>query len=189
MGKLIAAILKILALIFNSTKGASPDGLAGKKAPETTPKKPQIIVKGKAPKKVKNIDMIKEHEGLRLQAYLPTPNDVWTIGYGHTGSAHKGMVITEERAEALLRQDIAWVEDAINKNVVVPLTQNQYDALASLIYNIGAGAFAKSTLLRMLNMGDYAGAAEQFGRWNRQKGKVLNGLTRRRQEEKELFLK
>lgn len=177
MGKIIEAILKILALIFS-----------GKSTPETTPKKTQITVKGK-PKKVKNIDKIKEHEGLRLQAYLPTPNDVWTIGYGHTGSAHKGMVITEERAEALLRQDIAWVEDAINKNVVVPLTQNQYDALASLVYNIGAGAFAKSTLLRMLNMGDYAGAAEQFLRWNKQKGKVLNGLTRRRQEERELFLK
>lgn len=187
MGKLIEAILKILALIFS-----------GKKAPESTPNKTQITLKGKTPsvrrpadskpKKVKNVDMIKEHEGLRLEAYLPTPNDVWTIGYGHTSTAKKDMVISEEQAETLLRQDIAWVEDAINKNVVVSLTQNQYDALASLVYNIGAGAFAKSTLLRMLNMGDYAGAAEQFGRWNKQKGKVLNGLTRRREEERKLFL-
>ena len=98
-------------------------------------------------------------------------------------------MITEEQAEALLRKDIAWVEDAINTKVVVHLNQNQYDALASLIYNIGAGAFSKSTLLKMLNAGDYKGAAEQFLRWNRQKGKVLNGLTRRRQEERELFLK
>lgn len=176
MGKIIEAILKILALIFGD-----------KKDPETAPKPTKVVVKGK-PRKVKNIDKIKEHEGLRLQAYLPTPNDVWTIGYGHTGTAHKGMVITEERAEALLRQDIAWVEDAINKNVVVPLTQNQYDALASLVYNIGAGAFAKSTLLRMLNMGDYKGAADQFLRWDKQKGKTLKGLTRRRAEERDLFL-
>lgn len=177
MGKLIEAILKILALIFS-----------GKKAPESTPKKTQITTKGKAPKRVKNIDKIKEHEGLRLQAYLPTPNDVWTIGYGHTSTAKRGMVITEEQAEALLRKDIAWVEDAINTKVVVPLNQNQYDALASLIYNIGAGAFSSSTLLRLLNMGDYEGAANQFPRWNKQKGKVLKGLTRRREEERQLFL-
>jgi len=137
---------------------------------------------------VKNIEMIKKHEGLRLNAYLPTPNDKWTIGYGHTGTAHKGMIITEERAEALLRQDITWVERAIEKNVQVKLTQNQYDALASLIYNIGENAFASSTLLRLLNSGDYEGAANQFPRWNKQKGRVLNGLTRRRQEERELFL-
>lgn len=177
MGKLIEAILKILTLIF-----------VGKPTPETAPKNTQIAVKGKAPHKIKNIDKIKEHEGLRLEAYLPTPNDVWTIGYGHTSTAKKGMVISEEQAEALLRKDIAWVEDAINKNVVVPLNQNQYDALASLIYNIGAGAFSKSTLLRLLNTGDYEGAANQFPRWNKQKGKVLKGLTRRREEERQLFL-
>jgi len=140
------------------------------------------------PRKIKNVQMIKDHEGLRLQAYLPTPNDVWTIGYGHTGSAHKGMVITEEKAEALLRQDTEWVEDTLNKNVVVPLTQNQYDALASLVYNIGAGAFSSSTLLRLLNMGDYEGAANQFPRWNKQKGRALKGLTKRREEERKLFL-
>lgn len=181
MGKLIEAILRILALIFS-----------GKKEPSAPVEKPKRTEKSKSSPtkthKVKNIDKIKEHEGLRLEAYLPTPNDVWTIGYGHTSTAKKGMVISEEQAEALLRKDIAWVEDAINKNVVVPLNQNQYDALASLIYNIGAGAFSKSTLLRLLNMGDYEGAANQFPRWNKQKGKVLKGLTRRREEERQLFL-
>lgn len=139
--------------------------------------------------KVHNIDIIKKHEGLRLEAYMPTPNDVWTIGYGHTHTTEKGMKITAGQAESLLRKDILWVEKAVNKLVVVPLTQNQFDALSSLVFNIGEGAFSTSTLLRLLNAGDYEGAANQFPRWNKQKGRVLNGLTRRRQEERQLFLK
>lgn len=138
--------------------------------------------------KIKNIDIIKKHEGLRLEAYLPTPNDVWTIGYGHTHTTKQGMKITEAQAEALLRKDIAWVEKAINKFVVVPLTQNQFDALASFVFNVGEGAFSKSTLLRLLNSGDYEGAANQFLRWNKQKGRILKGLTKRREEERKLFL-
>jgi GH24 family phage-related lysozyme (muramidase) len=139
--------------------------------------------------KVHNIDIIKKHEGLRLEAYMPTPNDVWTIGYGHTHTTKQGMKITAGQAESLLRKDTLWVEKAVNKLVVVPLTQNQFDALSSLVFNIGEGAFSTSTLLRLLNSGDYEGAANQFSRWNKQKGRVLNGLTRRRQEERQLFLK
>jgi len=139
--------------------------------------------------KIKNIGIIKKHEGLRLEAYLPTKNDVWTIGYGHTHTTKQGMVITEAQAEALLRKDVAWVEKAINRLVVVPLTQNQFDALASLVFNIGEGGFSTSTLLRLLNSGDYAGAANQFHRWNKQKGVALKGLTIRRKEEMELFVK
>jgi lysozyme len=144
---------------------------------------------------VKNIDLIKKHEGLRLQAYLPTKDDKWTIGYGHTKTAHAGMVITEERAEQLLRQDIAWVEDVIAKYVKVKITQNQYDALASLIFNIGEGNFAKSSVLRELNEGNYEAAADAFRMWNKQRSKttgrlnVLKGLTKRREEERQLFLK
>jgi lysozyme len=143
---------------------------------------------------VKNIDLIKKHEGLRLQAYLPTKDDKWTIGYGHTKTAHAGMVITEERAEQLLRQDIAWVEDVIAKYVKVKITQNQYDALASLIFNIGEGNFAKSSVLRELNEGNYEAAADAFRMWNKQRSKttgklnVLKGLTKRREEERNLFL-
>ncbi len=143
---------------------------------------------------VKNIDLIKKHEGLRLQAYLPTKDDKWTIGYGHTKTAHAGMVITEERAEQLLRQDIAWVEDVIAKYVKVKITQNQYDALASLIFNIGEGNFAKSSVLRELNEGNYEAAADAFCMWNKQRSKttgrlnVLKGLTKRREEERNLFL-
>ena len=145
--------------------------------------------------RTKNIDLIKEHEGLVLKAYLPTPNDKWTIGYGHTKGVKPGDVITEEQAELLLREDLDWVEDCINKYVKVPLTQNQFDALASLVFNIGEGNFLNSSVLRWLNSKGYKEAADCFVLWNKQRNKrtgkleVLNGLTKRRQKEKELFLK
>jgi len=138
--------------------------------------------------RIKNVEMIKVSEGLRLEAYLPTPNDVWTIGYGHTKTAKQGMKITNKGAEALLLHDLEWVEDVIELHVDVALTQNQYDALCSFIYNLGGTNFASSTLLRKLNKGDYQGAADELPRWNKQKGKVLRGLTIRRKEERDLFL-
>ncbi len=143
---------------------------------------------------LKNIDIIKRHEGLRLNAYMPTPNDKWTIGYGHTKTAKKGMTITEQEAERLLKGDLKWVEDVILKYAKVSLTQSQYDALASLIFNIGEGNFSKSTVLKRLNTKDYRGAADAFLMWNKQRNKktgemeVLNGLTKRRKEEREHFL-
>ncbi len=144
--------------------------------------------------KVKNIDLIKKHEGLRLEAYLPTPNDKWTIGYGHTKTARQGQKITKEVAEELLRQDIAWVEAAIRKHIKVPLNQNQYDAVASLVYNIGEGNFASSSVCRFINERRYQEAADAFLMWNKQRSKKtgklepLKGLTRRREEERSLFL-
>lgn len=132
-------------------------------------------------------DLLKSHEGLRLKAYMPTPNDVWTIGYGHTKTAKPGMVITAARALELLDGDIAWAEHAVRRLVTVPLKQHQFDALVSFAYNVGAGAFGRSTLLRMLNAHDYDGAAGQFPRWNKQAGRVLAGLTKRRAEEQALF--
>lgn len=144
--------------------------------------------------RIKNIELIKKHEGLRLEAYLPTPNDKWTIGYGHTKTARPGMKITKEVAEELLRQDIAWVEAAIRKHIKVPLNQNQYDAVASLIYNIGEGNFAGSSVCRFINERRYQEAADAFLMWNKQRNKktgklgVLKGLTRRRGEERSLFL-
>ncbi|NRP53829.1 MULTISPECIES: lysozyme [unclassified Marinobacterium] len=155
----------------------------------------QMPKKGETPKKptrVERIDLIKKHEGLRLKAYLPTPYDVWTIGYGHTKTAYEGLVITERQAEKLLRQDLKWVRDNIAKEVKVPLTQPQYDALASFIFNLGGANFRTSTLLRKLNAYDYVGAADEFLRWNKQRqgGQmvVLRGLTKRREEERALFL-
>ena len=139
--------------------------------------------------KIVNDHLIKKWEELRLKAYLPTPNDVWTIGWGHTHTTKKGMIISEAQAQALFERDTAWVEAAIAKYVKVPLTQNQYDAVASLVFNIGETNFKTSTLVRKLNAKDYEGAALEFPRWNKQKGKVLNGLVRRRAEEMEYFLK
>ena len=152
-----------------------------KEKPVAVPTKQSISAEG--------LRLVKKHEGLRLQAYLPTPNDVWTIGYGHTKTAKKGMKITERGAEELLKGDIAWAEEAVRKRVKVPLNQNQFDALVSFVFNIGEGAFASSTLLRFLNEGKYQAAADQLPRWNRQKGNVLPGLTNRRQQERALFLK
>ena len=141
------------------------------------------------PKHISNLNLIKESEGLRLYAYLPTPIDRWTIGYGHTKTAYEGMKITQAGAEELLRQDVMWVEAAILKHVKVPLNQNQFDALGSFIYNLGETNFKDSTLLRVLNSGDYKEAAEQFLRWDKQRGVTLRGLTIRRIKERELFLK
>lgn len=135
---------------------------------------------------LKNVEIIKKWEGLYLEAYY-CPANVLTIGYGHTKTVTPGMRITEAGAEELLRQDMEWVEDAVNKAVKVPLTQDQYDALCSFTFNVGAGALRKSTLLRKLNAGDYEGAANEFPRWNRGGGRVLQGLVNRRADEQKLF--
>lgn len=138
--------------------------------------------------KLHNDELIKKWEKLELKAYLPTPNDVWTIGWGHTHTTKPGMVITEEQAQKLFERDVKWAEEAVNKRVKVGLTQNQFDALVSFVFNIGEAGFAGSTALKRLNAGNYEGAAEAMTWWNKQKGKVLRGLVRRRAEEKEYFL-
>ena len=135
------------------------------------------------------LTLIKAHEGLRLKAY-PDPGtggDPWTIGYGHTKDVKPGDEIDEETATQFLRDDVAWVEDCVNENVTVTLTQNQFDALCSLVFNIGCNAFKNSTLCRLLNGSNYDGARQQFQRWNKAAGRELAGLTRRRKEEAELF--
>lgn len=142
---------------------------------------------------VVNVDAIKEHEGLRLVAYLDSVG-VWTIGYGDTGpDVVKGLVITKAQAEERLRKRLREFEGYVNRMVKVKLTQNQFDALVSLVYNIGPTNFSTSTLLRKLNASDYLGAADQFPVWNkgRVEGKlvVIKGLTNRRKSERELFLR
>ena len=133
-----------------------------------------------------SLELIKRFEGLRLEAYL-CPADVWTIGYGHTKGVNQGDKITQAGADAFLAQDVLWVAAAVDKKVKVELNTNQEAALYSFIYNVGAGAFGKSTLLRKLNESDYKGAANEFKRWNKGGGKVLNGLVRRRKAEADLF--
>ena len=136
----------------------------------------------------KGIELIKKYEGLKLKAYK-CPAGVWTIGYGHTKNVKQGDTITEKQAEILLIYDLNDFENCIKKNVRIPLSQNQFDALVSLCFNIGCGNFLKSTLLKKLNEGKIAEAAKEFLKWNKADGKELAGLTKRRQEEMELFLK
>ena len=135
----------------------------------------------------KGLSLIKEFEGLKLRSYL-CPANVWTIGVGHTKTAKPNMVITEARAKELLRSDLAEFEAGVSKLVKVPLTSDQFSALVSLAFNVGLGNVASSTLLKKLNEGDYQGAADQFPRWNKAAGKVLAGLTRRREAERVLWL-
>ena len=136
---------------------------------------------------LKGIALIKEYEGLRLGAYLCSAG-VLTIGYGHTGGVKEGDLITEQKAEQLLQDDLKKFENGVLRLVRVPLAQNQFDALVSFAFNLGVGNLGKSTLLKMLNDRDYKGAAGQFIRWNKAAGKELAGLTRRRLAESALFL-
>lgn len=132
---------------------------------------------------------VAQFEGLELKAYR-CPAGIWTIGYGHTGpDVHEGMVITKDEALALLGKDLASHVLQASGYIAVDVTQNQFIALTSFIYNIGVGAFRDSTLLKLLNRGDIQGAADQFLLWNKAGGKVLAGLTRRREAERALFLK
>jgi len=98
-----------------------------------------------------------------------------------------GDTCTQAQADAWFLEDIAWVEECVNKAATAQLNENEFSALCSLCFNIGCAAFGKSTLVKMLNAGDYNGAATQFSRWDKQAGKVLAGLTRRRAAEAELF--
>lgn len=140
----------------------------------------------------KGIALIKEFEGCRLRAYRDSVG-VWTIGYGWTHPVDGkpvglGMAISQETAERLLKNGLVSYEMDVTKVVRVPLTQAQFDALVSFAYNLGSRSLSSSTLMRKLNAGDYAGAAEEFLRWDKAGGKVLPGLTRRRAAERALFL-
>ncbi len=134
----------------------------------------------------KGLALIRQFEGLRLLAYKCAA-DVPSIGYGHTRTAKMGQSITKERAEELLREDVSRFEAAVSRLVTVPLTQGQFDSLVAFAFNVGEGALERSTLLRLLNAGQYAEAALQFGRWVKGGGKELPGLVRRRAAERALF--
>lgn len=135
--------------------------------------------------------LIKDFEDLRLDAYY-CQSGVLTVGYGHTGEdVFEGQCITPDKADQLLADDVARCEKYIKAYVRVPLTQGQYDALVSFIFNCGSTAFHGSTLLVRLNEGDYKAAAKEILRWNkgtvRGQKVVLPGLVRRREAEKEMF--
>lgn len=131
--------------------------------------------------------LVKRFEGLRLEAYL-CPAGVWTIGYGSTRGVKPGMTIDELAAERRLRDDLAEAEAAVERLVTVPLTDGQHASLVSLVYNIGEPAFQQSTLLRLLNGGDYAAVPAQLMRFVKAGGKRSNGLVRRRSAEAAMWV-
>lgn len=135
------------------------------------------------------IDLIKEFEGLYLKAYK-CPSGVWTIGYGHTKSVKEGMQITKEYAEKLLLADIAEFEKQVN-SLGLTLTQNQFDAIISLVFNIGIGTFKKSVLYNRIksNPNDLKIKDIWENSFIRANGKILMGLIRRRKKEAELYFK
>ncbi|ENV08995.1 MULTISPECIES: lysozyme [Acinetobacter] len=139
------------------------------------------------------INLITSFEDLVLTAYDDGVG-VWTIGFGTTVfpngvKVKRGDTCTKAQAMTFFQHDLQRFEAAVNSVVKVPVSQNQFDALVSLTYNIGETAFKKSTLLAKLNKGDFIGAADQFKVWNIGGGKVMKGLERRRAAERNLFLK
>ncbi|MEG3135510.1 lysozyme [Rouxiella sp. T17] len=135
----------------------------------------------------RGIALIKRFEGLNLEAYRCSAG-MLTIGYGHTANVSIDTMISEAQANALLIIDLASAQQSIKRLVTAPLNQNQYDALTSFVFNLGATNLAGSSLLKKLNNHDYAGAGNEFQRWNRASGVVIRGLVERRAAERELFL-
>ncbi|WP_455478012.1 lysozyme [Bartonella sp. B10] len=137
--------------------------------------------------------LIKQWEGLRLQAYQDT-SGIWTIGYGHTAKAgapvvYKGMQITESQAETLLQKDLMQFEKIVDQLVQRSLTDEQFAALVSFCYNVGIKAFRNSTLLKKLNDGHYEAVPVELHKWTRAGGKYLKGLVYRRAAEAGLWSK
>lgn len=126
---------------------------------------------------------IATHEGYSDKAIIPIKGDVPTIGFGSTGGVKMGDKTTPVQALQRTMRDIEVKESAVKKCVKVPLYQYEYDAYISLAYNIGTGNFCGSTLVKKLNTQDYAGACKEILRWDRAQGRVVKGLTIRRQKE------
>ena len=130
----------------------------------------------------KGIQILAMREGKRLKAYKDTKG-IWTVGVGHTGpEVVEGLCIDDAQCHSLLHFDVATAEKAINDLVKVPLTQNQFDALVSFVFNVGVEAFKRSTLLKVLNLGNYKEAANQFDRWH-----IPIEITSRRNGERDQF--
>ena len=141
----------------------------------------------------RTLDLIKQWEGCKLTAYRDVVG-VWTIGYGITANAGvgiepcEGMVITQAQAEEHLRRAVDKFADKVAALIKVPVTANEFGACVMLSYNIGLGAFGKSTVLRELNKGNKEGASSAFHMWNKAGGKIVKGLVNRRLAEVELFM-
>ena len=133
------------------------------------------------------IALIKKFEGCELKAYQCSAG-VWTIGYGHTKDVEEGDTISKDQAEEMLVEELHEYENYVNEYVNVALSQNQFDALVSWVYNLGPANLSASTMLKVLNSGEYEDVPAQMKRWNKAGGKVLEGLIRRREAEACLFV-
>ena len=134
----------------------------------------------------RGINLIKQYEGLRLEAYR-CPAGVFTIGYGHTDGVRRGDVIDAQRAEQLLAEDLGESEAVVNRECP-GLSQNRFDALVSFVFNVGTGNFLKSTLLKCVKANpENVNIRYEFSRWTRSKGVELAGLMRRRRAEADLY--
>lgn len=132
--------------------------------------------------------LIKEHEGLRTKTYID-PVGIPTVCYGHTGRyARRGAQYTAAKCEAILLDDIELHQRGLNRCITRKLNQNQSDAVTSFAFNVGVGAACKSTLVKKINRGDMVGAANEFPRWVYAGGRRFNGLVKRRDAERTLFL-
>lgn len=132
------------------------------------------------------VEMTKEEETLQLEAY--ELGGLWLIGYGHLMLEGEKDVITEEEAEAFLREDLRWCEDAIERYVKVPVTLNEFSAMVAFCYNVGSGKTRGSSIVKKVNVEDRMGAANAFLLWNRMNGVVMKALANRRARERTLFL-
>lgn len=137
------------------------------------------------------VDVAHFFEQCKLKAY-PDPGSAdgnpWTIGWGHTGpDVVEGLAWIQEQADAAFLEDIAESEQAVEELVGVKLCQGEFDALVLFVYNVGITAFKNSTMLRLLDACDLDGARGQFKRWDKNDGKVMRGLTRRRAAEVALW--
>lgn len=182
---------------FQSKNGLVSDGIVGNRTWDVLLKRntPKLDTQDKQKYSLSDngMKLLEQFEGLRLEAYLDSAS-IYTIGYGTIKypdgrKVKKGDKITKAQAKEYKLHDLKEFESTVNTSVKVALTQNQYDALVSLSYNIGSGAFKNSTLLKKLNNGDYKGAADQFLVWNKVNSKRVQGLVNRREAERNLFLK
>lgn len=176
---------------FQRSRGLKDDGLVG---PITTKALQADAAPSGGEMKVsaKGRKLLSEREGVRLKAYQDSVN-IWTIGVGHTSAAGAphvapGMAITAAECDEILSRDLAKFEKTVLDAVNVSLAQHEFDALVSFAFNVGGGAFAGSTLLKMLNAGDRKGAADEFRDWTKAGGKKLQGLVNRREGERAQFL-
>lgn len=181
-------------IAFQKKHGLVADGVVGPKtaAVMATPVGEKPAKKSGYSPSAECIDLIKSFEGYYSKAYL-CPAKVWTIGYGTTvypngKKVKSGDICNRETAQEWLTHEVEEKAKAVRDAVLVVMTQGQFDALVSFAYNVGIGAFKKSTLLKKLNAGNIQGAANEFMKWNKGGGKVLAGLVRRREAERKLFL-